>query len=92
MGRIYGYVRVSTRGQNEARQVAALTAAGVAPGEIYMDKQSGADFERAQYQQLIRRLSPGDTLIVKSIDRLGRNYAEIVRYFCTVFSLIGLPR
>lgn len=78
MGRIYGYVRVSTRGQNEARQVAALTAAGVAPGEIYMDKQSGADFVRAQYQRLMHRLLPGDTLIVKSIDRLGRNYAEIL--------------
>ena len=78
MGRIYGYVRVSTRGQDEARQVAALTAAGVALRDIYMDKQSGVDFERAQYQRLIRRLSPGDTLIVKSIDRLGRNYAEIL--------------
>ena len=78
MERTYGYVRVSTRGQNEARQVAALTAAGVAPRDIYMDKQSGADFERAQYQRLIHRLSPGDTLIVKSIDRLGRNYAEIL--------------
>ena len=78
MEQIYGYARVSTREQNEARQVAALVGAGVLAGDIYMDKQSGADFERVQYQRMLRRLGPGDTLIVKSIDRLGRNYTEIL--------------
>ena len=78
MDQVYGYVRVSTREQNEARQVAAMREVGVAPGDIYMDKQSGADFERVQYRRMLRRLGPGDTLIVKSIDRLGRNYTEIL--------------
>ena len=78
MEQIYGYARVSTREQNEARQVAALVGAGVLAGDIYMDKQSGADFERVQYRRMLRRLGPGDTLIVKSIDRLGRNYTEIL--------------
>ena len=78
MEQIYGYARVSTREQNEARQVAALVGAGVLAGDIYMDKRSGADFERVQYRRMLRRLGPGDTLIVKSIDRLGRNYTEIL--------------
>ena len=78
MEHIYGYARVSPREQNEARQVAALVGAGVLAGDIYMDKQSGADFERVQYRRMLRRLGPGDTLIVKSIDRLGRNYTEIL--------------
>ena len=78
MEQIYGYARVSTREQNEARQVAALVGAGVLAGDIYMDKQSGADFERVQYRRMLRRLGRGDTLIVKSIDRLGRNYTEIL--------------
>ena len=78
MEQIYGYARVSTREQNEARQVAALVGAGVLAGDIYMDKQSGADFERVQYRRMLRRQGPGDTLIVKSIDRLGRNYTEIL--------------
>ena len=78
MEQIYGYARVSTREQNEARQVAALVGAGVLAGDIYMDKQSGADFERVQYRRMLRRLGSGDTLIVKSIDRLGRNYTEIL--------------
>ena len=78
MEQIYGYARVSTREQNEARQVAALVGAGVLAGDIYMDKQSGADLVRVQYRRLLRRLGPGDTLIVKSIDRLGRNYTEIL--------------
>ena len=78
MDQVYGYVRVSTKEQNEARQIAAMREVGVAPGDIYMDKQSGADFERVQYRRMLRRLGPGDTLIVKSIDRLGRNYTEIL--------------
>lgn len=77
--RIYGYIRVSTREQNEDRQVIALHEAGVDARYIYMDKQSGKNFERPQYKKLLRKLKSGDLLYVKSIDRLGRNYEEILR-------------
>lgn len=77
-GRVYGYARVSTREQNEDRQLAALESWGVEKKRIYVDKQSGKDFDRPQYQRLARRLGPGDVLVVKSIDRLGRNYDEIL--------------
>lgn len=73
----YGYARVSTREQNEARQMDALEGFGIPPERIYMDKQSGKDFHRPQYMRLARRLKAGDLLVVKSIDRLGRDYAEI---------------
>lgn len=78
MGRVYGYVRISSRDQNEARQMAAMREAGVSDRDIYLDKRSGADFDRTQYRRLLRRLKAGDTLVVKSIDRLGRNYEEIL--------------
>ena len=71
-----GYIRVSTREQNEARQVDALTHFGV--DTVYMDKQSGKDFARPAYRQLLADLKEGDVLVVKSIDRLGRNYEEIL--------------
>lgn len=74
----YGYARVSTKEQNEERQLIALTAFGVAADAIFVDKQSGKDFERMQYRKLIRKLKDGDTLVVKSIERLGRNYDEIL--------------
>ena len=75
----YGYMRVSTKEQNEHRQLVALTEFGVCPERIYMDKQSGKDFNRARYQELTRgALRKGDTLVVKSIDRLGRDYKEIL--------------
>ena len=74
----YGYARVSTREQNEQRQIIALTQFGLSEKCIYVDKQSGRDFERPQYRRLVRRLRDGDTLVVKSIDRLGRNYEEIL--------------
>ena len=74
---IYGYVRVSSQDQNEDRQMLALREIGVAPKCIFVDKQSGKDFERPQYRRLIKRLRPGDLLYIKSIDRLGRNYEEI---------------
>ena len=74
----YGYARVSTKEQNEERQLIALTAFGVAADAIFVDKQSGKNFERMQYRKLIRKLKDGDTLVVKSIDRLGRNYEEIL--------------
>ena len=75
--KIYGYVRVSLQEQNEDRQLIAMAEAGVARGNIFIDKQSGKDFERPNYKKLIKRLRPGDTLIRGSIDRLGRNYEEI---------------
>lgn len=72
----YGYIRVSTREQNEQHQVIALKEYGISPKYIYMDKQSGKDFECPNYKRLIRKLKNGDTLVIKSIDRLGRNYDE----------------
>jgi DNA invertase Pin-like site-specific DNA recombinase len=74
---IYGYVRVSTREQNEDRQLIALQEAAVPKQAIYMDKQSGKDFDRPQYKKLLRKLKKDDLLYIKSIDRLGRNYEEI---------------
>lgn len=74
----YGYARVSTKEQNEQRQIIALEKFGLSWKQIFMDKQSGKDFERTNYRRLIRRLKEGDTLVVKSIDRLGRNYNEIL--------------
>jgi DNA invertase Pin-like site-specific DNA recombinase len=70
-------VRVSTREQNEDRQLIALQEVGVPEKNIYLDKQSGKDFERPRYKRLIKKLKPGDLLYIKSIDRLGRNYQEI---------------
>lgn len=78
MEHVYGYARVSTREQNEARQMISLTGFGIPPERIYMDKQSGKDFNRPQYKRLLRLLRPGDVLAVHSIDRLGRNYDEIL--------------
>ncbi len=77
-GRQYGYVRVSSREQNEARQLAAMCNAGIRAEYIFADKQSGRDFDRPQYKKLLHRLRRGDTLFVQSIDRLGRNYREII--------------
>jgi DNA invertase Pin-like site-specific DNA recombinase len=74
---IYGYVRVSSADQNEDRQTLAMGGLGIPAGHIYIDKQSGKNFERSSYRSLIRRLRPGDLLYVGSIDRLGRNYDEI---------------
>ena len=73
----YGYVRVSTREQNEDRQMIALEQWGVPKERIFMDKLSGKDFERPSYKKLVRLLKPGDLIVVKSIDRLGRDYEEI---------------
>jgi len=77
MTEIYGYVRVSTREQNEERQLIALREISIPEGNIFMDKQSGKDFNRPQYKKLVRRLKKDDLLYIKSIDRLGRNYEEI---------------
>lgn len=73
----YGYIRVSSVDQNEERQLVALHGKGVADRCIYLDKQSGKDFDRPQYKRLVKKLKPGDLLYVASIDRLGRNYGEI---------------
>jgi DNA invertase Pin-like site-specific DNA recombinase len=75
---IYGYVRVSTKEQCEDRQLLALREFPVAESNVFMDKLSGKNFDRPQYRNLIKRLKPGDILVVKSIDRLGRNYEEIL--------------
>ena len=74
----YAYIRVSTRDQNEDRQLAALSGLGIPAGNIYRDKQSGKNFDRPAYQRLLRRLRSGDVLYILSIDRLGRNYDEIL--------------
>ena len=73
----YGYIRVSTREQNEDRQLIALREMSIPEQNIFMDKQSGKDFNRPQYKKLVKKLKPDDLLYIKSIDRLGRNYEEI---------------
>lgn len=75
--KIYGYMRVSTRDQNEDRQRLALLEMGVSEKNIYMDKQSGKDFDRPQYKKMLKKLDSESVLFVKSIDRLGRNYADL---------------
>ena len=76
-GKRYGYIRVSSTDQNEDRQKLAMAQVAVPEKDIYMDKQSGKDFERPQYKRLVKKLRPGDLLYILSIDRLGRNYEEI---------------
>ena len=76
--KIYGYIRVSSQEQNEDRQLIAMAEVGVMRENIYMDKQSGKDFERPQYKRLVKKLREGDILFIKSINRLGRNYEEIL--------------
>ena len=78
MGKSYGYARVSTKEQNEIRQIIALDEIGISESNIFIDKQSGKDFERPMYQKLIRQLRKDDIIYVKSIDRLGRNYEDII--------------
>ena len=75
---IYGYVRVSSRDQNEDRQLIAMNEAGVPPGNIFMDKLSGKNFDRPQYKSMMNIMKKDDVLFIKSIERLGRNYAEIL--------------
>lgn len=75
---VYGYIRVSTKEQNTDRQLRALEEFGVKTKDIYIDKQSGKDFERPAYKKLIRKIKSQDTIVIKSIDRLGRNYEEIL--------------
>lgn len=78
MPKTYGYARVSSKDQNEERQIIALSEFGVAAEDIICDKVSGKDFERPGYKRLLKKLHAGDVLVIKSIDRLGRNYNEIL--------------
>lgn len=96
--KVYGYARVSSRDQNEVRQLCALYEKGVPSENIFTDKQSGRDFERPQYQRLIKKLRPGDIIYIKSIDRLGRNYQEILEQWkfivnkkCADIVVIDMP-
>lgn len=77
-GKTYGYIRVSSKDQNEDRQRIAMREFGIPDESVFMDKQSGKDFERPEYKRLMRKIKPDDTLVIKSIDRLGRNYEEIL--------------
>lgn len=90
MGNIYGYVRVSSIEQNEDRQMIALKKAGVSDSQVFMDKQSGKDFHRANYEKLVSILQEGDLLYIMSIDRLGRNYAEIQNQWRMLTKEIGI--
>lgn len=87
---IYGYVRVSSTDQNEDRQMIALQEAAVPEKNIFMDKQSGKDFDRPNYKKLMRKLKAGDLLYVLSIDRLGRNYEEIQKQWRILTKEIGI--
>ena len=89
-GKIYGYARVSTARQNEDRQLQALKGAGVPSENVFVDKQSGKDFEREQYKKLLANLRPNDALYIKSIDRLGRNYREILVQWQTLTKELGV--
>ena len=90
MASVYGYIRVSSSDQNEERQRIALRNAGVPERRVYLDKQSGKDFDRPQYRRLVRKLKPGDLLYILSIDRLGRNYKEIQRQWQILTQKIGV--
>ena len=85
----YGYGRVSTKKQHEDRQLIALAECGILPRDIFFDKKSGKDFDRKQYQRLIKRLKAGDTVYILSIDRLGRNYEEIQNQWRLITKEIG---
>ncbi len=90
MSKVYGYVRVSSMEQNEDRQMAALKQAGVITGNIFMDKQSGKDFHRTNYEKMASLLQEGDLLYILSIDRLGRNYVEIQNQWRILTKEIGI--
>ena len=86
----YGYVRVSSIDQNEDRQLVEMERLGIPSRNIYIDKQSGADFERGQYKKLVKKLKKGDLLYVLSIDRLGRNYEDIQAQWRVLTKEIGI--
>lgn len=84
----YGYIRVSSKEQNIDRQMIALQEYGIQSRDIFVDKLSGKDFERPQYRRMIKKIKPGDTLVIKSIDRLGRNYDEILEQWRHITKVI----
>lgn len=84
----YAYVRVSAKDQNPERQMAAMREIGITEKNIYMDKVSGKDFDRTEYRKLLRRLKCGDLIVIKSIDRLGRNYSEILEEWRQITKVI----
>lgn len=90
MGDVYGYVRVSTTDQNEDRQLRVMQEMNVPEGNVYIDKQSGKDFYRTHYQEMVKVLNEGDLLYVLSIDRLGRNYEEIQNQWRILTKEIGI--
>ena len=90
MNIVYGYIRVSSFDQNEGRQLIALRGKGVADNHIFIDKQSGKDFERPEYKKLVKKLKTGDLLYILSIDRLGRDYKEIQRQWQVLTKEIGI--
>ena len=90
MRNVYGYVRVSSIDQNEDRQMIAMSDNNVPKGNIYIDKQSGKDFERPQYKKLVKKLKSGDLLYILSIDRLGRNYEDIQKQWRILTKDIGI--
>ena len=85
----YGYIRVSAKDQNIERQCAALEPFNLPEKQIFIDKESGKDFKRPSYQRMLKRVKKGDLIIVKSIDRLGRNYTEILEQWRTITKVIG---
>ncbi len=85
----YAYARVSARDQNLQRQIAAFTDFGIQKNRIFCDKKSGKDFERIGYKRLLKRLKHGDLLVIKSIDRLGRNYDQIIKEWSNITGTIG---
>ncbi len=87
---IYGYIRVSSADQNEDRQLLAMQDLKVSPKNIFIDKQSGKDFDRPKYKKLVRKLKPGDLLYILSLDRLGRNYEEIQNQWRHLTKEIGI--
>ena len=87
--RIFGYIRVSSMDQNEDRQQIAMREMGVAPKDIFVDKQSGKNFERPAYQAMLKKIRRGDLLYIVSIDRLGRNYEEVQRQWRILTKEIG---
>ena len=90
MGNVYGYVRVSSIDQNEDRQLIVMNENNVPKGNVYIDKQSGKDFERPQYKKLVKKLKAGDLLYILSIDRLGRNYEDIQKQWRILTKDIGV--
>ena len=90
MGNVYGYVRVSSIDQNEDRQLIVMDENNVPKDNVYIDKQSGKDFERPQYKKLVKKLKAGDLLYILSIDRLGRNYEDIQKQWRILTKDIGI--